>query len=89
MAACIGRQVESACNTGDLGSIPGSERSSGDRYGWLPAPVFLTGESRGQRSLAGYSPWGHKKSDMTEQETFHNEKGQVQNFSSRCIKISL
>ena len=32
-----------------------------------PTPVFLTGESHGQRSLAGYSPWGHKESDMTEQ----------------------
>ena len=29
-------------------------------------PVFLPGESHGQRSLAGYSPWGHKQSDMTE-----------------------
>ena len=31
-----------------------------------PTPVFLPGESRGQRSLEGYSPWGHKESDMTE-----------------------
>ena len=28
--------------------------------------VFLPGESHGQRSLAGYSPWGHKEWDMTE-----------------------
>ena len=28
---------------------------------WLPAPVFLPGKSHGERSLAGYSPWGHKK----------------------------
>ena len=27
---------------------------------------ILAGESHGQRSLAGYSPWGHKESDMTE-----------------------
>ena len=27
---------------------------------WQPMPVFLPGESHGQRSLAGYSPWGHK-----------------------------
>ena len=26
---------------------------------WQPTPVFLPGESRGQRSLVGYSPWGH------------------------------
>ena len=29
-------------------------------------PVFLPGEFHGQRSLAGYSPWGRKESDMTE-----------------------
>ena len=31
-----------------------------------PIPVFLPGESHGQRSLAGYSPWSHKELDMTE-----------------------
>ena len=31
-----------------------------------PTPVFLLGESQGQRSLAGYSPWGYKELDMTE-----------------------
>ena len=30
-------------------------------------PVFLPGEFHGQRSLVGYSPWGRKESDMTEQ----------------------
>ena len=29
-------------------------------------PVFLPGKSHGQRSLVGYGPWGHKKSDTTE-----------------------
>ena len=33
---------------------------------WQPTPVFLPGESHGQRSLAGYSPWGRKQLDMTE-----------------------
>ena len=33
---------------------------------WQATPVPLPGESHGQRSLAGYSPWGHKQSDMTE-----------------------
>ena len=32
-------------------------------------PIFLSGESHGQRSLGGYSPWGHKELDMTEQLT--------------------
>ena len=31
-----------------------------------PTPVFLPGEFHGQRSLAGYSPWGHKESDVIE-----------------------
>ena len=33
---------------------------------WQPTPVFLPGEFHGQRSLAGYGPWGHKESDTTE-----------------------
>ena len=33
---------------------------------WQPTPVLLPGESGGQRSLAGYSPWGHRESDTTE-----------------------
>ena len=38
---------------------------------WQPTPVFLPGESNGQRSLVGYSRWGRKESDMTERLT-HN-----------------
>ena len=34
------------------------------RKEWHPTPVFLPGESHGQRSLGGYSPWGCKESDM-------------------------
>ena len=36
------------------------------RRSWQLTPVFLPGESHGQRSLAGYSPWGHTELDMTE-----------------------
>ena len=36
------------------------------RRAWQPTPVFLAGESYGQRSLAGYSPWGHEESDTIE-----------------------
>ena len=56
---------ESACNTRDPGSILGSRRSPGVSE-WQPTPVFLHGESHGQRSLAGHSPWGCKESVMTE-----------------------
>ena len=31
-----------------------------------PTPIFLPGKSHGQRSLAGYSPWGREELDMTE-----------------------
>ena len=56
-----------AGDRGDAGSIPGSERSAGEGNG---TPVFLPGESHGQRSLSGYSPWGCKESDMTLHLTF-------------------
>ena len=36
------------------------------RRKWHPTPVSLPGESHGRRSLAGYYPWGHKESNMTE-----------------------
>ena len=36
------------------------------RRAWQPTPVFLPGESHGQRSLAGYSLWTHKEPDTTE-----------------------
>ena len=36
------------------------------RRAWQPTPVFLPGESHGQRNLMGYSPWGCKESDTTE-----------------------
>ena len=48
---------ESVCNVGDLSSIPGLGRSPGGEH---------VNPFHGQRSLAGCSPWGHKKSDMTE-----------------------
>ena len=35
------------------------------RPAWQPTPVFLPGEFHGQRSLAGYSPWGRNESDTT------------------------
>ena len=41
--------------------------------GRLPTPPFLPEEFHGQRSLASYSPWGHRESDMTEQLTHIQE----------------
>ena len=51
--------------------IPGSGRSPEE--GWLPTRVFLPGEFYGQRSLVGFSPWGHKESDRTEGTEQHRE----------------
>ena len=56
---------QSACNAGDLGSIPGLGRFPWRRE-WQPTPVFLCGEFHGLRSLVGYSPWGCKESDTAE-----------------------
>ena len=55
---------ESACNVEDLGSIPGWEDPSEREM--ATSPVFLPGEFHGQRSLAGYSLWDHKKLDTSE-----------------------
>ena len=55
----------SAGDIRDMGSTPGSGRFPWRRE-WQPTPVFLPGEPRGQRGLAGYSPWGCKESDMAE-----------------------
>ena len=59
---------ESACNAEDLGSILGLGRSPGEGNG-NPLPVFLPGESHGQRSLEGSSPRCHKESDTVERLT--------------------
>ena len=55
-------------NAGDANLIPGLGRSPGEGNG-NPLQLFLPGKSHGQRSLVGYSPWGRKESDMTEQLT--------------------
>ena len=55
---------ESACNVGDLGLIPGLGRSPGGEYG-NPLQRFCLENPHGQRSLAGYSPWGSRELDMT------------------------
>ena len=56
---------ESSYNEGDPGLIPGSGRSPGEENG-NPLQYFCLDNSQGQRSLVGYSPWGHKDSDTTE-----------------------
>ena len=48
-----------------------------------PTPAFLPGESHGQRSLAGYSPWGHKELNTTEQLN-NDYKVMVTRFQVSC-----
>ena len=58
-----------ARDIGDVGSIPGSDpwvRKIPWRRAWQYTPVFLPGQSHGQKSLVGYSPWDCKESDTTE-----------------------
>ena len=64
MALMVKNPPASTGDVRDTGLIPGSGRSL--EKSQAPTPVFLPGESHGQRSLVGYSPWGHKESDMTE-----------------------
>ena len=56
---------ESACNVGDLGSIPGLGRYPGGGHGNPRQYSCLQNPPR-QRSLVGYSPWGCKEWDTTE-----------------------
>ena len=56
-----------------VGTIPRRKK-------WKPTPVFLSGESHGQRNLVGYSPQGQKESDMTE-VTAHAHTSPGKSFS--------
>ena len=56
---------ESTCSARDLGSIPGLGRSPGGGHG-NPLQYSCLDNRHGQRSLAGYSPWGCKESGTTE-----------------------
>ena len=61
---------ESTCNVGALGSIPGLGRSPGEGHG-NPLQYSCLENPHGQRSLVGYSPWGHKESGITEHSSTH------------------
>ena len=61
------RGKESACDAGAAGDVGGKIPQM---RAWQPTTVFLPGESYGQRSLAGRSPWGYKQLDTTE-ATWH------------------
>ena len=75
---------ESACNARFdpwIGKIPWSRK-------WQPTPVLLPGVSHGQRSLVGYSPWGHKESDTTERLSF-SEPSYLEDISVNNCWVTL
>ena len=61
---------ESTSNAGHLGLIPGLGRSPGRGHASVLQYSFLE-NPYGQRSLEGYSTWGHKESDTNEQVSTH------------------
>ena len=73
---------ESSCNAGDPRSIPGSGRSPGGGHG-NPLQYSYLKNPHGQRSLAGYSPWGHKESDTAER--LSEAHGTVANFQGEPL----
>ena len=60
-SACQGRRCKRHRFDPWVGKIP-------QRRKWHPTPVFLPEKFHGQKSPSGYSPWGHKESDMTATE---------------------
>ena len=65
MALVVKNPPANAEDARDSGSIPELGRSAGGRNG--KSLIFLPGKFHGQRSLADYSPWGHKESDTTDE----------------------
>ena len=56
---------------------------------WQPTSVFLPGESHGQRSLMGYSPQGHKESDITEVRNSSHNGVMSKTAEEDCLQLSL
>ena len=83
---CGSNGKESTRNVGDLGSIPGLGRSPGEGNGY--PPQYLAWSIPWTEEPGGYSPWGPKESDMTEQLSlsltlFIPEKWEFDTFCSR------
>ena len=70
----------------DAGLIPGSGRSLG---GWYSNPLQYSclENPHGQRSLVGYSPWGCKELDTTEQLTLCNLSVQFSSVAKSCLTL--
>ena len=57
------------------------------RRKWQPTPQLLPGKFHGQRSLEGYSPWGHKELDMTEHVCMHTHS--VINYGDKIKHLTI
>ena len=77
---------ESACQCRRHGFVP-CLRKIPWRRKWKPIPVFLPWKSHGQRSLVGYSQWGHKQPDTTEHT--HTDIYLNKVFRNQIIRISV
>ena len=64
-----------------VGKIPG-------RREWLPTPVFLPGDFHGQRSLVGYSPWGHMLQDVARKRKKQEELSSLRMLNSQPLASS-
>ena len=76
-----------SASEGDAGLIPGSGRSPGGGNGSQPTPVFLPGQTYGQRSLAGYSLSGCKELDTTEASEHSCTCGPLEEHKKQVHKI--
>ena len=89
---CDSVSAESAWNVGDLGLIPGLERSPGGGHG-NPHQYSGLENPHGQRSLVGYSPWGCKELDVTAQLSTcmcthtHTRTYQFSSFAQLCLTL--
>ena len=75
---------ESACNAGDLGSVPGLGKSPRGGHG-NPLQHSCLENSHGQRSLVDCSPWGHKVSDMTEQLSTAQNRNRLTDMKNNLV----
>ena len=85
--------LKNAGDVGDAGSNPWVGKIPWRRK-WPPTPIFLPGESHGQRSLVCYSPWGRKVLDTTEQlstaqQRAYSQKSRIKRETEklRCLSF--
>ena len=84
--ACQSRRYKKSGFSPWVGNIPRGRA-------WQPTPVFTAGEPHGWRNLAGYSPWGRKELDTTEQLnaaagwrwSSHEEIPHIQGVCQGCL----